>query len=159
MFPLSPQSRRFNLFPQQCWVGTSSLFSFSPIGEAPLDSSNLCCVTLEWGVALAKFFNPLQSFKLLFWLQQSTEISPQESWTFNNFPRCLTKSALTRFFQIFHDHRPGGWDRFTSFCWVQSVPTSVCLLLDAQVADHPHIGSHNFCRSSLNHGCMVNYLL
>ena len=31
--------------------------------------------------------------------------------------------------------------------------------LDAQVGDHLHVGSHNFHRSSFNHGCMVNYLL
>ena len=60
---------------QQYWVDTSSLLSFSPMGDAPLASSVLCCVTLGWGAALTKFFNPLQSFKLFFFF-----LAPTEYW-------------------------------------------------------------------------------
>lgn len=140
-----PTVRRFNprtlgfmenWSPSSPLVSTSSLFSFSPL-ERPHWIVQVYAVSPWVRAALAKFsFNPSPIIQTFIWLQQSTEISLQESWTSNNFPRWLTKSALTTFSR-FCMTIVRGWD------WVQSVPMSICLT-GCQVGDHLHVGSHNF---------------
>ena len=149
-------------FPSNIKWALAHCFPFRP-WEGPHQLVQIYAVS-PWGKE-QHWQNPLilsNNSNLLFWLQQSNEISLQESWTSNNFYRYSTKWALTRFLHVFPDHGPGGWDRFTSSCWLQSVPMSTRLLLDAQVSDHLPgslilvMGSNNFHRGTFNHGCTVN---
>lgn len=150
-----------NWFPQQYQVGTSSLLSFRP-WERPHQLVQIYAVS-PWGKE-QHWQNPLilsNNSNLLFWLQQSNEISLQESWTSNNFYRYLTKWALTTFFHVFLTTAQGLGPAHYS-CWLQSLPMSTRLLLDAQVSDQLPgslilvMGSNNFHRGTFNHGCTVN---
>ena len=101
-------------FPSNIKWALAHYFPFCP-WERPHQLVQIYAVS-PWGKE-QHWQNPLilsSNSNLLSWLQQSNEISLQESWTSNNFYRYSTKWALTTFLHVFPDHGPGGWDRFTT---------------------------------------------